>query len=102
MSRFDSQTIIVTGGAGGIDVAICHRFAEEGGHVVIVDTAASQSEAQVRDLVTERLSGEFSPLDLTDAAAIHRFVTELSGRRRIDLRCNMYNCPLRKRVFGAI
>lgn len=48
MRRFEGKTIIVTGGAGGIGRAICHRLSQEGGQLAVLDLdlAAAQETAQ--------------------------------------------------------
>ena len=43
--RFKDKTVIVTGAAGGIGVAICQRFAAEGALVVVTDVNAEGAEA---------------------------------------------------------
>lgn len=52
MKRFEGRTAIVTGGSGGIGLAICKRLGEEGARVVVaalrqdaVDAAAEQTRA---------------------------------------------------------
>ena len=35
--RFNDKTVIVTGGAGGIGLAIAPRFASEGANIVLAD-----------------------------------------------------------------
>ncbi|MFA5521772.1 MAG: glucose 1-dehydrogenase [Castellaniella sp.] len=48
MRRFEGKTIIVTGGAGGIGRAICHRLSQEGGQLAVLDLdlTAAQETAQ--------------------------------------------------------
>ncbi len=41
---------IVTGGASGIGLAVCHRFAEAGAGVFIVDTAGEKARQACREL----------------------------------------------------
>ena len=40
--RFSNKTVIVTGGAGGIGLAIASRFASEGAHIVLADISMDQ------------------------------------------------------------
>lgn len=49
--RFDHQTVVVTGGGGGIGGATCRRFAAEGARVAVFDRnldAAEQVAASIR------------------------------------------------------
>ena len=52
MQRFQDQTVIVTGGGGGIGGATCRRFAAEGARVAVFDLnldAAEQVASAIRD-----------------------------------------------------
>jgi NAD(P)-dependent dehydrogenase (short-subunit alcohol dehydrogenase family) len=40
--RFSNKTVIVTGGAGGIGLAIASRFASEGANIVLADINMEQ------------------------------------------------------------
>lgn len=40
--RFDKKTVIITGGAGGIGLAIATRFASEGANIVLADISMEQ------------------------------------------------------------
>jgi 2,3-dihydroxy-2,3-dihydro-p-cumate dehydrogenase len=51
--RFDSQTVVVTGSAGGIGYAIAQRFAREGANVVMADVDAGGLEAAARTIGQE-------------------------------------------------
>lgn len=44
MNRFQSKTVIVTGGAGGIGLAIAKRFAAEGANIVLADISRDHLE----------------------------------------------------------
>jgi NAD(P)-dependent dehydrogenase (short-subunit alcohol dehydrogenase family) len=99
MNRFENKTAIVTGGAGGIGAAICHRLASEGAHVVIVDTNVSAGEELVTAIRADGGSAVCSPVDLSDPQAIRSFVGGLTERGlSIDVLCN--NAGLMRR--GAL
>jgi NAD(P)-dependent dehydrogenase (short-subunit alcohol dehydrogenase family) len=99
MNRFENKTAIVTGGAGGIGAAICHRLASEGAHVVIVDTNVSAGEELVTAIRADGGSAACSAVDLSDPQAIRSFVGGLTERGlSIDILCN--NAGLMRR--GAL
>jgi len=99
MNRFENKTAIVTGGAGGIGAAICHRLAREGAHVLIVDTNASAGEALAAAIRAKGGSTDCSPVDLSDPQAIRSFVAGLTDQGlSIDILCN--NAGLMRR--GAL
>jgi len=99
MQRFKNMTAIVTGGAGGIGAAVCHRFAAEGAFVWIVDTNEAAAEKLAAEIVANGGRADFSAVDLTDRQAIHNFVSGLvSAGQSIDVLCN--NAGLMRR--GAL
>ena len=48
--RFSNKTMIVTGGAGGIGLAIASRFASEGANIVLADISMDQLTKAVEEL----------------------------------------------------
>ena len=44
MKRFDNQTVVVTGGGGGIGGATCRRFGNEGARVAVFDLNLEAAE----------------------------------------------------------
>lgn len=50
MTRFDGQSIVITGGAAGIGAATAEAFLRLGGSVVIVDHETAQLEAKRQEL----------------------------------------------------
>ena len=50
--RLSGKTAIITGGANGIGLAACERFAEEGANVIMADfdeTAGKEQEAELAE-----------------------------------------------------
>ncbi len=72
----ENKTALVTGGGGGLGVAICQALATDGARIVAVGRDESKIESTVR-LVRE-LGGlaEAIPADLTDSDAPERIVNE--------------------------
>lgn len=64
---FESQVVVVTGGASGIGAATCHAFAEQGATVAVVDIDGEGAER-----VAHEIGGGASAhcADLTDRAAV--------------------------------
>lgn len=58
MMRFENRTVIVTGGASGIGLATCKRFASEGAHVVIADLKLDAAQAAAKELGHDALAVE--------------------------------------------
>jgi 2-hydroxycyclohexanecarboxyl-CoA dehydrogenase len=89
MRRFDSKTVIVTGGGGGIGGATCRRFAQEGARVAVLDLspeAAEKTAASIRDN-----GGAAAALrcDITDRASVDAAVAATeSGLGPIDVLVN--------------
>ncbi len=67
--RFDQKTVVVTGGAGGIGRAICHRCADDGAHVVVADLDEEGGQSTAEGIENEGGSATFHELDVTDADA---------------------------------
>jgi NAD(P)-dependent dehydrogenase (short-subunit alcohol dehydrogenase family) len=67
--RFDNETVVVTGGAGGIGREICRRCADDGAHVVVADLDEDGGRATVDRIQNQGGSVSFHKLDVTDADA---------------------------------
>lgn len=82
---FEGQTVVVTGGAGGIGREVCAAFAEQGAHVVVADidgTAASE-------VASSAGSAESVQLDNTNLSAVEAVVTGvIETRGSIDVLVN--------------
>src|SRR4051794_7605765 len=79
MSRFEGQTVVVTGAGGGIGKGIASRFAAEGARVVLADRSEAIHE------VAEELGGIGVQADVTDPADVERVFT---AAERVDVLVN--------------
>lgn len=84
--RLQDKVTIITGGAAGIGKATAERFAEEGAKVIIGDV----NEAAGREVAaTLGADAAFYPIDVTDRAAVQRWMDAVVERYgRIDVLVN--------------
>ncbi len=71
--EFTDRTIVVTGGASGINRANAFLLAREGARVIIGDVDEAAGKRAQEEAARENLAIEYLPLDLTDRASIDRF-----------------------------
>ncbi|MFJ8631906.1 SDR family NAD(P)-dependent oxidoreductase [Streptomyces sp. NPDC093568] len=84
---FRDKVILVTGGAGGIGSALCHRFAAGGARLVVVDI----DEARARRTASELPGSGHVGLgcDLLDRAGVERMLDGVAATHgRIDVLVN--------------
>ena len=69
MKRFEGKTVVVTGGNQGIGFAICQRFAEEGGNIVVasIEPRVEDAVAQLRETGANAVA---VMCDVTDKEAV--------------------------------
>lgn len=70
MARFDSRTVIVTGGGGGIGGATCRRFAAEGAKVAVFDLNSNAAETVAAGIRSAGNVAEAFGCDITDRASV--------------------------------
>ncbi|NKX55543.1 SDR family NAD(P)-dependent oxidoreductase [Arthrobacter mobilis] len=88
--EFTGRTVLITGGAGGIGLAIAEAFAAQGAVPVLIDVAAAVAEAGAG------LNGHGLQLDLGEPSAAEdavRFAVERTGR--LDVLINAAGIQLR-------
>lgn len=93
--RLDGQTVLVTGGTGGIGLETCRGLLARGGEVILTGRSPAKTDEACRRLGAESASGTTTTtksiravqLDLADLGSVKRCATELCaslGERRID------------------
>ncbi len=75
------RTIVVTGGASGINRATAFLLAREGARVIIGDVDEMGGRKVAAEAASERISIEYLPLDLTDKGSIDRFAAAVNEKK---------------------
>lgn len=85
--EFTDKVMLVTGGAGGIGRALCHRFASGGAHCIVVDIDEAGAMKGATDLPGAGHTG--IGCDLTDRAQVERvFEVVAESYGRLDVLVN--------------
>lgn len=89
------SAVLVTGGAGGIGMAICRRVVQAGGTAVAADLAAAIAAVQPEPGIS------FVEMDVTDRASVDRAVAESVARAPLG---GLVNCAgiLRDTFLGSV
>jgi NAD(P)-dependent dehydrogenase (short-subunit alcohol dehydrogenase family) len=87
--RLQGKTAVITGGAGGIGVAMGRRLGQEGVNVVLADVLAEPLKAAVASLRAEGIEVAGVVTDVTDYGSVERLADE-SVRRfgAVHVVCN--------------
>lgn len=89
MQRFENQTVIVTGGGGGIGGATCRRFGQEGAKVAVFDLNLEAAEAVAAAVRAAGGVAEAFRCDITDRASVDAAVAAAEkGLGPIDVLVN--------------
>jgi NAD(P)-dependent dehydrogenase (short-subunit alcohol dehydrogenase family) len=74
--RFTNKTVIVTGGAGGIGLAIAQRFSAEGANIVLADISVEQLDKAVAQIATtNNRKPLLQPCDVSNEEQVKATVT---------------------------
>jgi NAD(P)-dependent dehydrogenase (short-subunit alcohol dehydrogenase family) len=79
---------VVTGGAGGIGMAVCRALSAAGHAVAVVDIDAARSEAAAARLVADDVNAFAAPADVTDPAAVGAMARAVLGRGDVGIVVN--------------
>jgi NAD(P)-dependent dehydrogenase (short-subunit alcohol dehydrogenase family) len=87
--RFESQVVVVTGGAGGIGLATAKAFAREGAQLVITDVHEGQLGEATQAISAEGGRVTSLPGDVSDPAQVEAHVRTILERfGRVDVLVN--------------
>ncbi len=76
MKRFADQTVVVTGGGGGIGGASCRRFAAEGARVAVYDLNTEAAEKVVAEIRAAGGQAQAFHCDITDRASVDKAIAD--------------------------
>jgi 2-hydroxycyclohexanecarboxyl-CoA dehydrogenase len=74
MKRFDNQTVVITGGGGGIGGATCKRFGAEGARVAVFDLNLDAAEKVAAAIRAEGGKAQAFVCDITDRDSVNAAV----------------------------
>ncbi|QUW22342.1 3-oxoacyl-ACP reductase FabG [Sporosarcina sp. Marseille-Q4063] len=74
--RLENKVAIITGGANGIGLAACERFAEEGASVIMADFDEAAGKEQEALLKSKELDVTFLQVDVVDRQSVSNLVEE--------------------------
>ncbi|MCX6599123.1 MAG: SDR family NAD(P)-dependent oxidoreductase [Acidobacteria bacterium] len=89
MSKLQSKTAIITGGASGIGLAIAHLFAREGAVVEILDLNQGEMDRAVAEITAAGGVATAESCNVADTAQVDEVINRVHARRgRIDILVN--------------
>ena len=87
--RLENKVAIITGGANGIGLAACERFAEEGAHVIMADFDEVAGKEQEALFKSKELDVTFLQLDVVDRQSVSNLVEQTVKKHgKIDILIN--------------
>lgn len=88
-SRFSGKSAIITGGAGGIGQAICHKLAEDGAAIVVCDIQLETAEKVAQELIDKGHQAIAVAADISQKTECERVVElTLQAFGSVDLLAN--------------
>ena len=75
--RLDGQVAVVTGGARGIGLAICHRLARAGAAICVLDRDTEATKSAVGELESAGARAIGISIDITDEPAVESMTREV-------------------------
>jgi 2-hydroxycyclohexanecarboxyl-CoA dehydrogenase len=75
MKRFDNQTVVITGGGGGIGGATCKRFGADGARVAVFDLNLDAAEKVAAAIRAEGGQAQAFRCDITDRDSVNAAVS---------------------------
>ncbi len=89
MSRFDNQSVIVTGAGSGFGEAIAKRFAREGARVVVSDIDQDSGARVASEITADGGGALFIPADVSSDADVQALMEGTrEAQERIDVLVN--------------
>ena len=87
--RFEDQTAIVSGGAGGLGTSIVRRLASEGANTVIFDVDDQEAQDTADELVAEGLPVSWRRVDVTSEESVRSGIESVVAESgRLDVMVN--------------
>ncbi|NYF24681.1 3-oxoacyl-ACP reductase FabG [Sporosarcina sp. JAI121] len=87
--RLTGKVAIITGGANGIGLAACERFAEEGAHVIMADYDETAGKEQEARFTEKGLNVTFVQVDVVDRTSVEQLVRKaIQHHEKIDILIN--------------
>lgn len=75
-----NKTVVITGGASGIGLAMVKKFASESYHVFFLDTNQREGEKVVKDLRDKGYAVTFLNCDITEASSVKATFEAIPGK----------------------
>ena len=87
--RFQGQTAIVSGGAGGLGSPIVRRLASEGAHTFIFDVDEEEAQDAADEFVAEGLTVSWKQVDVTSEDSVRNGIEAVAAETgRLDITVN--------------